>query len=125
MGILDANGTPRLLEVNPDLKDFTYAGESYDATVVSALAAIEAKSDAGTEIAKHIVDVTKGGTKCTTFKACADLLAAGEDIDYDGVSGPIELGETGSPTAASIGIYQYQADNTFVNLEYKFGSLEQ
>ena len=36
---------------------------------------------------------------------------AGEDIDYDGVSGPIELGETGSPTAASIGIYEYDAKN--------------
>ncbi len=113
----------RLLEVDPKLTDYSYAGESYDATIVSALAAIAGESDAGTDIADNIVDVTKGGTKCTDFKACADLLADGEDIDYDGVSGPIELGETGSPTAASIGIYQYKADNTFTAVEYISGTI--
>lgn len=113
----------RLLEVNPDLTDFSYAGESYDATIVSALAAITADNDSGDAIAKEIVGVTEGGTKCTDFKACADLLADGEDIDYDGVSGPIEMGETGSPTAASIGIYEYKADNTYAPLEYIAGEI--
>lgn len=114
----------RLLEVDPELNDYSYAGESYDATIVSALAAIAAESDAGSEIAKEIVNVTKGGTKCTEFKACADLLAAGEDIDYDGVSGPIELGDTGSPTAASIGIYEYKADNSYAPVDYISGTID-
>ena len=113
----------RLLEIDPDLDDFSYAGESYDATIVSALAAIAADSDAGDAIAAEIVNVTKDGTKCTTFQECADLLAEGEDIDYDGVSGPIELGETGSPTAASIGIYQYGADNTYEAVDYISGNI--
>jgi len=115
----------RLLSVNPKLKDFSYSGESYDATVVSALAAIAANSDSGTDIGANIVDVTREGTKCTTFEECAGLLADGEtDIDYDGVSGPIELGETGSPTAASIGIYEYGADNTFKPVDYISGNIE-
>ncbi len=93
--------------VNPKLKDYSYSAESYDATVVSALAAIAAKDDSGEAIAKEIPGITKDGEKCNTFEECAALLKDGKDIDYDGVSGPIELGETGSPTAASIGIYQY------------------
>lgn len=113
----------RLLAVDPALTDFSYAAESYDATVVSALAAIAADSDAGDKIAKEIPGVTEGGTKCTTFTECAELLANGEDIDYDGVSGPIELGKTGSPTAASIGIYQYGADNTYTSVKYISGTI--
>lgn len=113
----------RLLEVDPDLKDFSYSAESYDAVVVSALAAIAADSDAGDKIAEEIPGVTEGGTKCTTFEECAGLLADGEDIDYDGVSGPIELGETGSPTAASIGIYEYGADNTYKPVDYISGNI--
>lgn len=113
----------RLLTVDPSLTDFSYAGESYDATIVSALAAIAADSDAGDKIAEEIPGITEGGTKCTTFAECADLLADGEDIDYDGVSGPIELGETGSPTAASIGIYQYGPDNTYAPVKYISGTI--
>ncbi|RJS47009.1 ABC transporter substrate-binding protein [Nocardioides cavernaquae] len=113
----------RLLEIDPKLKDWAYAAESYDATIVSALAAIAAESDAGNDVAANIVDVTTGGEKCTTFKDCAALLADGEDIDYDGVSGPIELGETGSPTAASIGIYEYDAANKISAIDYISGTI--
>ncbi|WP_375003193.1 ABC transporter substrate-binding protein [Aeromicrobium sp. CTD01-1L150] len=113
----------RLLEVDPDLKDFTYAGESYDAVVVSALAAIAADTDAGDAIAEEIPGITRDGEKCTTFADCKDLLEAGEEIDYDGASGPIELGETGSPTSASIGIYEYKSDNTYEAVEYIEGTI--
>ncbi|WP_332666658.1 ABC transporter substrate-binding protein [Aeromicrobium sp.] len=115
----------RLATVDDKLKDYSYAAESYDATVVSALAAIAADNDSGEAIAAKIADITKGGDKCETFEACAKLLEADKDadIDYDGVSGPIELGETGSPTAASIGIYEYGADNTYKAVDYISGTI--
>ena len=113
----------RLLEVDPDLKDFSYAGESYDAVIVSALASLVAGSDSGNAIAAEIPGVTKDGTKCTAFAECAELIAGGEDIDYDGVSGPIELGETGSPTSASIGIYEYDAENKISPIDYISGDI--
>lgn len=115
----------RLATVNDKLKDYSYAAESYDATVVSALAAIAADNDSGEAIAAKIPDITKGGEKCDSFEACAKLLEADKDadIDYDGVSGPIELGETGSPTAASIGIYEYGADNTYKAVDYISGTI--
>ncbi len=113
----------RLLEVDPSLKDFSYSAESYDAVITSALAAAVAKSDAGADIAKELPGVTKDGEKCETFKDCIALIDAGTDIDYDGVSGPIELGSTGSPTAASIGIYEYGADNTYKPVDFIAGAV--
>ena len=115
----------KLLTVNPALKDFNYAGESYDATVLTALAAIEANSDAGVDIAKHLVDVSRQGTKCTTFKQCADLLKDKKDIDYDGISGPVEFSPKGDPLEATINISTYDATNKILpTVVYKSGKLD-
>ncbi|WP_246060504.1 ABC transporter substrate-binding protein [Nocardioides dongxiaopingii] len=113
----------RLLGVDKKLKDFTYGPESYDATIVAALAAIAAGDDSGTAIGSNMADVTGGGEKCTEFKACADLLADGTDIDYDGVSGPIDLNSTGSPSAATIGIFEYGADNNYAPVNFVTGQI--
>jgi ABC-type branched-subunit amino acid transport system substrate-binding protein len=113
----------KLLEVDPTLKDFSYSAEAYDATVLSALAAEAAKSDAPGDYSKQLSAVSKGGEKCTTYQACKDALAAGKDIDYDGVSGPIEFNDAGDPAEATIGIYQYGADNTYKNLAYSTGKI--
>jgi ABC-type branched-subunit amino acid transport system substrate-binding protein len=111
----------RMLKTDPKLKDFTYGPESYDATMLSALAAIEAKSDDPTTFAPDIIKVSEDGTECSTFKDCAALLKKGEDIDYQGVSGPCDMGPTGSPTKATIGIFQYDANNQYKNLKYVTG----
>lgn len=111
----------RLLKTDPKLTDFTYGPESYDATVMTALAATAAKDDAGEAIASKLVDISEGGTKCTEYSECVDLLNQGEDIDYDGVSGPVDLNDTGSPSKATIGIFQYNNKNTYENLDYVTG----
>lgn len=103
----------RLLEVDPDLEDFSYGPESYDAVVVAALAAMQGGSTDSDTIRDNMQSVTEGGEKCTAVADCIELLEAGEDIDYDGVSGPIEFDENGDPTEAFIGIYQYGADNQY------------
>jgi branched-chain amino acid transport system substrate-binding protein len=113
----------KLLEVDPALKDYSYSAESYDATILAALAAEAAKSDAPADYSKQLGAVSKGGEKCTTFQACKDALAAGKDIDYDGVSGPVEWNDAGDPAEATIGIYQYGADNTYKNVSYQTGKI--
>jgi hypothetical protein len=113
----------RLLEVDPALGDFSYAPESYDAAILIALAAVAAEDDGGPSIASRLVDISKEGEKCTTFEECVGLLEDGEDIDYDGASGPVEFSDVGDPTQATIGIYQYGPDNTYTNLEYREGQL--
>jgi len=113
----------RLLEVNPDLKDFTYGPESYDATIAAALAAIAADNDSGTGVGSKMQDVTGGGEKCETFEDCVALLEDGTDIDYDGVSGPIDLNSTGSPSAATIGIFEYGEDNNYSPVDFVTGQI--
>lgn len=101
---------------NAELADFTYAPESYDAVILLALAALEAGSTAGADVAAHLQQVSGGagnGTKCTTYAECADIILGGGVADYDGVSGPITFNEVGDPTEASIGIFQYGKDNTY------------
>jgi len=115
----------RLLEVDPELTDFTYGPESYDATVLAALAALQGGEVDSEVIKDNLIDVSREGTKCNGYTECADLLADGEDIDYEGYSGPIEFSPEGDVSAATIGVFEYQADNTFVNLGYTFGDLEE
>lgn len=95
-----------------DLKGtYNYGAESYDIVVVIALAAEEANSD-GIDMAKQINGVTRGGTKCTTYAQCDGLIKAGtKDIDYDGLSGPLEFSGNGEPTVASYGVQQYDAND--------------
>ncbi|MFJ4037459.1 ABC transporter substrate-binding protein [Microbacterium sp. NPDC090007] len=121
----DTEFQSRLKEVDSALTDFSYAPESYDAVIVAALAAAQAKDDSGTAIRDNLESVTGGGEKCTTFADCLALINEGTDIDYDGVSGPITFDGNGDPTEAYIGIYQYGADNKYALLNTEFGSLNE
>jgi branched-chain amino acid transport system substrate-binding protein len=113
----------RLLEVDPELVDFAYSGESYDAAIVIALAAIAAGSDDGIAAGAAINDVTRGGEKCTSFADCADLLANGADIDYDVVSGPLEFIDAGEPSEASILIKEFNDEGTLDVVDIIFGKI--
>ena len=113
----------RLLEVDPDLQDFAYSGESYDAAIVIALAAIAAGDDDGVAVGAQINDVTRGGDKCTTFADCAAILADGGDIDYDGVSGPLEFIDAGEPSEASILIKEFNASGELEVVDIIFGKI--
>jgi ABC-type branched-subunit amino acid transport system substrate-binding protein len=110
----------RLLEIDPSLTDYSYAGESYDATILIALAAYAANSTVGTDIGEYLRQVSGGtgdGEKVESFADAAALLAEGEQVDYDGQSGPITLDENGDPTEATVSIYQYGDDNKYTFVE--------
>ena len=113
------NFQDRLLEVDPDLTEFSYAAESYDAVVLLALAALAAGSTEGVDIAAKLQEVSGGsgdGEKATDFASAVAIILDGGVVDYDGASGPITFDENGDPTEATIGIFQYQADNTFLRI---------
>ena len=113
----------RLTDLKPDLTEFAYSPESYDATILVALAASAAGDDSGEAISSQMQAVSEGGTKCESYQECLDLLKDDEDIDYDGVSGPVEFNDAGDPSEATIGIYQYGADNNYTFLEGKAGKI--
>ena len=95
-----------------DLADFTYAAESYDAVVLTALAAQASGKATGASIKSQLTNVSlagKGKVNVTSFAAGLKALKAGKKINYDGYSGPIEFDANGDPTGAFIGIYRYDA----------------
>jgi ABC-type branched-subunit amino acid transport system substrate-binding protein len=100
----------RVEEIDPEVDDINYAAESYDAVVTIALAAQIADSD-GIELASEINGVTRDGEKCTTYEDCLELVEAGTDIDYDGLSGPMEFAGNGEPTLGNYGLLEFGADN--------------
>ncbi len=103
-----------------------YGPESYDAVIISALAAIAAGDDSGEAIGANIVDVTREGTKCATFEECKTLLEDGEDIDYDGKSGPADMTDTGSLAAGTYGIYEYSGgENAYEQIDTVSGVVPQ
>lgn len=109
----------RLLAVDGSLTSFDSSAQSYDAVVLLALATIANGSDDAAGIARSLIDVSRRGTRCTTFVACAALLRDDKDIDYDGVSGKIDLDDDGDPTTASFGILQFTSDAKLLTLEYR------
>jgi branched-chain amino acid transport system substrate-binding protein len=101
-------------EGNTELTDFSYANESYDAVVLIALASLAANSTEPADVAAKLQEVSGGsgdGEKCTSYAECADIILAGGVADYDGYSGPITFDDNGDPTEATIGVFQYGADN--------------
>ena len=112
-----------LLALDPALKDWAYAGESYDAVTMLALAAEAAGSTDGKAMAAELQGVSAEGEKCFDFAGCVTIMRGGGDIDYDGYSGPVTFDENGDPTEAFIGIYQYDADNKPVPSRSEEGKL--
>ena len=101
-------------EGNAEVNDFTYAAEAYDAVVLVALASLAAGSTEGADIAEKMAEVSGGsgdGEKCTSFEDCAKIINDGGTADYDGYSGEVTFDENGDPQGASIGTYEYSADN--------------
>lgn len=108
--------TDQLKKIDPSLTEFSYAPESYDAVVLIALAALAANSTDGKKIASKLQEVSGGsgkGKKATDFASAAQIILDGGVVDYDGYSGPITFDKNGDPTEATIGIYEYQDDNTY------------
>jgi ABC-type branched-subunit amino acid transport system substrate-binding protein len=108
---LSADFQQRLKADDPQLVDFNYAGESYDAVVLIALAAERAKSTKGVDIASQINGITRNGQKCTTFRQCRDIIHSGGNPDYLGVTGALNFTDAGERAVGSYGILTFNPQN--------------
>ena len=95
-----------------DLQRTLYSTHIYDAVVVMALASLKAGSTAPSVFRAEVAGVTRGGAKCASYAECRALLEANPmaDIDYDGLSGPLELNEFGDLTDGLFTIYTYDGE---------------
>jgi len=98
---------------DPNVADYRYAAEAYDATILAALAASSAKDDSGEAVARTLQSVSERGIKCLSYGECVDVLKTQTDIDYDGVSGPIAFDAHGDPQSAHYGVYKYDGESRF------------
>lgn len=88
-------------------EETSFAANYYDATYLMALAAEAAGEFKGETMAAKYVSVSTGGSLVSSddFTAAVADVKGGKDVDYDGVSGPVDLAAIGEPTVAPYNIW--------------------
>lgn len=89
----------------------TYDVQMFDAAVLCGLSAVAAGSSDPKEIAAKVREVSGPPGTAYAFDQLTDALKAlkaGEDIDYAGASGAIDLAESGDPGVGDYIIWQYK-----------------
>jgi branched-chain amino acid transport system substrate-binding protein len=89
----------RLYEDDPN-GQVSNAAQAYDCAIMLSLATAAVDAGDADDLAQAMIDVTGDGVTCTTYADCLEKLNAGENINYDGVSGQIQIDENGDPTFA-------------------------
>ncbi len=97
-----------------EIPSLIFTAHTYDAVVVMALAALAAESTDPSRYVSEVANVTGGGTKCRSYAECRGLLADGDpsndDIDYEGLSGPIDLDGNGNISRGFYALWTYDAE---------------
>jgi branched-chain amino acid transport system substrate-binding protein len=105
----------RLYDADPN-GQISGAAQAYDCAVVLALAQATLEAGDADTLADAAVAVTRDGVTCTSYEDCLTNFEAGDDINYDGVSGQIALDENGDPTFALFTSATLE-DGTVANIE--------
>lgn len=111
MAQLSAEFIGRLKKIDTGLNDLLFAGETYDAVVISAIAAQVAGTTDPRQIAKQINGVTIGADPCNTVASCLDLARNGKDPAYRGVTVRNGFTAAGEPSTASYGTFHFGPNN--------------
>lgn len=96
-----------------DVDRQTFDAQNFDAVMLCYLAAVAAGSTDGTEMATKVQDISAPPGDPYTFEDLPDAIKAlenGDDIDYQGASGAIDMDENGDATAGVYDVYQYKGD---------------
>jgi ABC-type branched-subunit amino acid transport system substrate-binding protein len=105
----------KVKEMDGSLTDYNYAGEAYDAVMISALAAQTAGTTDPKVVATYINGVTAGGEPCSTFAACIGAVKQGRDIAYRGITVRSGFTDAGEPSTTSYGTVHFGPSNRLDN----------
>jgi branched-chain amino acid transport system substrate-binding protein len=87
-----------------------YAENAYDAAVLVAFALQRAGEPSRVAVRDHLQEVSAGGLQVEPgtegLKAGLAALKAGQDIDYVGISGPVDLDDRGDVTTGTYAVWQ-------------------
>jgi branched-chain amino acid transport system substrate-binding protein len=100
----------RLYEAAPGPGRQAFDSHNFDQVVLCYLSAVAAGSTDGREMAEQVRAVSgPPGTKYTFLELpeAIQALQDGEEIDYEGVSGPIDMNEAGDTTAGVYDIWRF------------------
>jgi ABC-type branched-subunit amino acid transport system substrate-binding protein len=93
-----------------------YQAETYDAVILAALAAQAAGDASGASIDAKLLDVSQGGKKVYSYAEGVAALKAGEDIDYEGASGPLDFSATGNVAVPAARLLQVNDKGEWITL---------
>lgn len=102
------------LYTSTDPKDVdrqTFDAQQFDATILCYLAAVAAGSTDGKDMADHLTDVSAPPGVPYTWEQLPEAIKAlqdGQDIDYQGASGAIDMDDAGDATAGVYDIYTFK-----------------
>jgi branched-chain amino acid transport system substrate-binding protein len=91
-----------------------FSAHYYDCTILTALAAVRAGSDDASKMKDAFAKNLRGKTDCSTFAACAQLLADGKTIHYRGASSPFDRWDGNEPGQGTFDVWSYAPDGTVV-----------
>ena len=96
---------------------------NFDAAMLCILASVAARSSDGPKIAKKVIPVSGPPGKAYSFvqlTAAFKALKQGKDIDYQGVSGALDLDSSGNPTGALSNVSRYRSGTLTLLQQYQF-----
>jgi ABC-type branched-subunit amino acid transport system substrate-binding protein len=88
-----------------------FDAQNFDAVILCYLSAVAAGNAEGRAMADQVRNVSNAPGQKFTYLQLADAIRAlqnGDDIDYDGASGPIDLNEDGDPTAGVYDLFEFK-----------------
>jgi branched-chain amino acid transport system substrate-binding protein len=91
----------------------TFDAQNFDAAMLCFLAATAAGSSDGADIQEAMQAVSAPPGDKFNYLQLTDAVRAlqqGEDIDFDGVTGPIDFDDNGDPTTATYEVWTYGED---------------
>jgi len=94
-----------------DVERMTFDAQNFDAVVLCYLAAVAAGSTEGADMAETIQDVSAPEGEQFTWEQLPEAIEAlqnGDDIDYQGASGAIDMNDAGDATAGVYDIYEFK-----------------
>ncbi len=91
-----------------------FSAHYYDCAILTALAAVQAKSDDPAKMKEAFAKSLRGTTDCSTFAACTQALAAGKTIHYRGASSSFDRWEGHEPGQGTFDVWSYAPDGMIV-----------
>jgi len=100
------------VDSNPRNVDrMTFDAQNFDAVVLCYLAAVAAGSAEGTDMAAEVREISGPPGDTYSWQQLPDAISAlqdGDDIDYEGASGQVDMDEAGDATAGVYDIFRYK-----------------